>query len=260
MKKFTLITGGASGLGKDLAHLFAKDHNNLLLVSSNQNNLDNAKKELLETYKDIEVLTLKVDLSKPENLKQVSDFTTKEDLFINQLVNCSGFGDSKDFKDMDIERQIKMTELNCTCPLYLAHFYLQDMLKNNEGGIMNIASIAGFMAAPFMCTYHATKAYILLLGEAIDTELKGTNVHLTSICPGPFDSNFVNVANSQYEFNKIKTMTSEKVAKLAYKAYKKEKRISVIGFKNKLLTFAIRFVPRKLVNNIAASIMKEKNK
>ena len=260
MNKFTLITGGASGLGKDLAELFAKDNNNLFLVSSNTLHLNEAKKELEEKFPKIKVEILTVDLSKPENFKLVSEFTTEKGMFINNLVNCSGFGDRTDFKDMDIDRQIKMTELNCNAPLYLTHFYLKDMLKNNEGQIMNIASIAGFMTAPFMSTYHATKAYLLLLGEAISRELKGTNVHLTTICPGPFDSNFVNVAKSHYEFEKIKTMTSKQVAVLSYKAFKKKKTISVIGFKNKLLLFAIRFVPRKLVTNIAASIMKEKDK
>lgn len=258
MKKFTLITGGASGLGKDLAHLYAKDKNNLLLVSSSTKNLANAKEELNKAYPDIEVLTLCLDLTKRENFSKVKDFTVQNNLFINHLVNCAGFGDRTDFKDMDIERQMDMTELNCNCVLYLTHTYLQDMLKNNEGDIMIISSIAGFMPAPYMCTYHASKAYVLLLGEAVSRELKGTNVTLTTICPGPFDSNFVKVAKNDYEFSKIKTISSAEVADISYKALKKKKVIRVIGFKNKLMLFGVRFVSRKTVRNISANLMKEK--
>ena len=257
VEKFTLITGGASGLGKDLAKLFAKENNNLLLISSNENNLSTAKKELSEEFKNIKIETLCLDLANPLNLPKIKEFTDSKEMFINNLVNCSGYGDRTDFKEMDIKFNMRMTELNCNTPFYLCRTYINDMIKNNEGSIMNIASIAAFMPAPFMSTYHATKAYLLLLSEAISRELKGTNVTCTAICPGPFASNFVNVAKNNYEFDKIKVIPSEVVANKAFKAYKKKKVVKIIGFKNQLMVFALRFVPRKLVRAIAASTMKE---
>ena len=260
MKKFSIITGSASGLVKEISKLLAKENHNLILVDINENSLKETEKEITEINKDIEIITLAYDLSNKDNLKKIYEYTKSNGYFINYVINAAGFGDREDFIKMNIDRQMKMTDVCCNALLYFSQVYLEDMLNNNEGHILNISSIAGFMAAPFMSTYHATKAYLLLLGEAISRELKGTNVNLTTICPGPFDSNFVNVAKSHYEFEKIKTMTSKQVAVLSYKAFKKKKTISVIGFKNKLLLFAIRFVPRKLVTNIAASIMKEKDK
>ena len=79
------------------------------------------------------------------------------------------------------------------------------MLENNEGHIINVASIAAFMPGPFMCTYHATKAYLLLLGEAISYEIRKSNVKLLTLCPGPFLSEFVKKAHNDYTFKKIKT-------------------------------------------------------
>ena len=256
MKKFTLITGGASGLGLELAKLFAKDGNNIFLVSSNQNNLDKAKIELLEEYK-IEIETLALDLSNPDNFNRVKEYTDKHEIFVSNLVNCAGFGDRTDFIDMDISKQIKMVELNCNAPMYLMHAYLKDMLNAKEGHILNISSIAAFVPGPYMVTYHASKAFLNNISLGIERELRGTNVKLTTICPGPFESGFVSKAGNDYTFSKIKPVSASKVADISYKAFKKNKSLVVIGFKNKLMMFLTRLAPIKFVTNTSASQIKK---
>ena len=257
MKNYTLITGGASGLGRDLSNLFAKDKNNLFLVSSNIQNLEKAKQEIEKEYQ-VEVKVLALDLSNPDNFHLVKEFTDKNEMHIDILVNCAGFGDRCDFVDMDIDRQIKMIELNCNCPLYLMGSYVKDMVAEKRGHIINISSIAGFVPGPFMCTYHASKAFINNISEAIERELKGTGVNVTTVCPGPFDSGFVSKAHNDYTFKKIKPVTSEKIAEITYKAYKKNKSVKIIGFKNKLMIFFSRLVPRKMVVDTSAKQIKEK--
>lgn len=257
MKKYTLITGGSGGLGLELARLFAKDGNNLLLISSNLDKLNKAKEELLKEYK-VEIETLALDLSNPSNFSKVKEFSIKHEMFINNLVNCAGFGDRTDFTQMDIDKQIQMVELNCNAPMYLMHEFLQDMLKENEGHILNISSIAAFVPGPFMSTYHASKAFLLNISEAIARELKGTNVKLTCVCPGPFESGFVSKAGNEYTFSKIKPMPCLKVANKTYKAFKKNKSFKVIGFKNKLMMFLTRFAPRKFVTNTSANQIKKR--
>ena len=151
MEKYTLITGGASGLGLELSKLFAQDGNNLFLVSSNIKNLESAK-ELIEKDSGVKIHILAVDLTNPDNFLQVKEYSDKNDLFINNLVNCAGFGDRTDFKDMDINRQIKMVELNCNAPLYLMRVYLDNMLKYEEGHILNISSIwSGRKLSLYLC-------------------------------------------------------------------------------------------------------------
>lgn len=254
---FTLITGAASGLGKEFTKIYASHKNNLIIVDLNVPGLTKCKEELLSIDKDIVVVAIKCDLSNIEEVKKLCVKLNSKDIFINNLINAAGFGDREDFKDMDITKQINMTNVNCNALLYLTKFFLKNMLTNNEGHIINIASIAAFMPGPFMSTYHMTKAYVLLLGEALSYELKDTNVKLLTLCPGPFNSNFVKLAHNDYTFSKIKPVDASKVAKIGYKKSIKGKTLHIVGFKNRLTCFVIRFAPRKLVAKISAKTMKK---
>lgn len=253
--KITLITGAASGLGLEFAKLYAKDNNNLLLVDINEEKLNNAKKEL-SNYNVI-VDSIVADLTKKEELVKVYNYTKEKDYFVSNLVNSAGFGDRTDFIDMDIDKQMAMTDVDCNALLYFSRVFLENMLKYDEGHIINISSIAGFMPGPYMCTYHACKAYVLLLGEAISHEIRKTNVKLLTLCPGPFLSNFVKEAGNDYTFKKIKPMTAEYVAKFGYKKSIKGKKLAIVGFKNRLTVFACRFFPRSMVTSVSAKNMKK---
>lgn len=253
--KITLITGAASGLGLEFAKLYAKDNNNLLLVDINEEKLNNAKKEL-SNYNVI-VDSIVADLTKKEELVKVYNYTKEKDYFVSNLVNSAGFGDRTDFIDMDIDKQMAMTDVDCNALLYFSRVFLENMLKHDEGHIINISSIAGFMPGPYMCTYHACKAYVLLLGEAISHEIRKTNVKLLTLCPGPFLSNFVKEAGNDYTFKKIKPMTAEYVAKFGYKKSIKGKKLAIVGFKNRLTVFACRFFPRSMVTSVSAKNMKK---
>jgi short-subunit dehydrogenase len=108
-----------------------------------------------------------------------------------------------------------------------------------------------------MCTYHATKGYVLLLGEAISYELRNTNVKLLTLCPGPFLSQFVKKAHNDYTFSKIKPISSDEVAEFGYKKSLKGKSLAIVGFKNRITILASKFAPRKLVTSSSAKTMKK---
>lgn len=255
--KTTLITGAANGLGKEFAKLYAKDNNNLLLVDIEENALNQVKQELNLEFPNIEIDTIIADLSLKEDLRKVFEYTQSKKYFVNNLVNCAGFGDRTDFKDMDVEKQLKMTDVDCNALLYFTRVYLDDMLANNEGHIINIASIAGFLPGPYMCTYHACKGFVLLLGESISYELRKTNVKLLTLCPGPFMSKFVEKAHNDYTFSKIKPVSAAKVASFGYKKSLKGKKLAIVGLKNKLTIFITRFFPRSIVTASSAKTMKK---
>ena len=254
--KITLITGASSGLGLELARIYAKNNNNLLLVARSEDKLINIKKEIEQEY-NVFVDYKVIDVSKKEELSNLYQYTKEKDYFINNLVNNAGFGDRGDFIDMDIDKQMQMTDVNCNAVLYLTKVFLNNMLLNNEGHIINVCSIAAFMPAPYMCTYHATKAFVLYLGEAISYEIRKSNVKLLTLCPGPFTSNFVNLAHNDYTFKKIKPISALKVANFAYKKSIKGKKLAIVGFKNKLTVFACRFFPRSFVTMISAKNIKK---
>ena len=255
--KITLITGAANGLGKSFAKLYAKDNNNLLLIDIDENSLNDTINELKKEFPIIIIDSLIVDLNKVEELKKVYNYTLEKDYFVNNLVNSAGFGDRCDFIDMDIDKQIAMTNVDCNALLYFTRVFLDNMLKNNEGHIINISSIAGFLPGPYMCTYHACKGYVLLLGEAISYEIRKTNVKLLTLCPGPFLSKFVEKAHNDYTFSKIKPISSDKVAEYGYKKSLKGKSLAIVGFKNRLTILASKFAPRKLVTSSSAKTMKK---
>lgn len=255
--KTTLITGAANGLGKEFAKLYAKDNNNLLLVDIDEQALNQVKQELNQEFSNIEIDIVIADLSLKEDIRKVFDYTQSKKYFINNLVNCAGFGDRTDFKDMDVEKQLKMTDVDCNALLYFTRVYLDDMLANNEGHIINIASIAGFLPGPYMCTYHACKGFVLLLGESISYELRKTNVKLLTLCPGPFMSKFVEKAHNDYTFSKIKPVSAAKVASFGYKKSLKGKSLAIVGLKNKLTIFITRFFPRSIVTASSAKTMKK---
>lgn len=254
--KTTLITGAANGLGYEFACLYAKENNNLLLVDIEENKLIEKVNELKENFK-VNVDYIVADLSNKDELKKVYNYTLEKDYFVNNLVNCAGFGDRCDFVDMNIDKQLAMTDVDCNALLYFTKVFLDKMLKENEGHIINIASIAAFMPGPFMCTYHACKAFVLLLGEAISYEIRKSDVKLLTLCPGPFLSEFVKKAHNDYTFKKIKPVTAKKVAEFGYKKSIKGKSIAIVGFKNRLTVFACRFFPRKMVTMVSAKNMKK---
>ena len=255
--KITLITGAANGLGKSFAKLYAKDNNNLLLIDIDEISLNETINELKNEFPNILIDSLIVDLNKIEELKKVYNYTLEKDYFVNNLVNSAGFGDRCDFIDMDIDKQIAMTNVDCNALLYFTRVFLDNMIKNDEGHIINISSIAGFLPGPYMCTYHACKGYVLLLGEAISYEIRKTNVKLLTLCPGPFMSKFVEKAHNDYTFSKIKPISSDKVAEFGYKKSLKGKSLAIVGFKNRLTILASKFAPRKLVTSSSAKTMKK---
>ena len=255
--KITLISGAASGLGKEFAKLYLKDKNNLLLVDINEEGLNKTKEELTSLNSSLTIDIFKCDLSNIGEIKKLVNYTKEHNYFVNNLVNSAGFGDREDFLKMDIEKNIKLNHVNCDALLYLSRVYGEEMAKNKEGHIINVSSIAGFMAGPYMCTYHASKAYVLLLSESIGYELKKHNVHVLTLCPGPFNSNFVKKAHNDYTFKKIKPFEANEVALKGYKASLKNKKILITGLKNKLTVFITRLFSRSLVTSVSAKTMKE---
>ena len=252
---YTLVTGATGGLGKAFCELYAKDKNNLILVATNEQKLIDLKNEITDKY-DVNVEYCVADLSDKTALKKVFEFAQGLG-FVDNLVNNAGFGDRTDFKDMDVDFQLKMVDVNCNALLYFTRVFLDDMLKNNQGHIINVGSIAGFVPGPYMCTYHATKSFVLNFGESIAHELRKTNVKILTLCPGPFESGFVGKAGNDYTFEKIKPVPALTVAKLGYEYSKKGKTLCIVGFSNKLTVFAPRFFPRKFVTAMSASTLKK---
>lgn len=243
-----LVTGASSGIGRDIARELSKKGYDLVIVARNKERLEELKQELKTK---VEVISL--DLSKKENCMKLHE----EVKDIDVLINNAGFGDFGKFVDTDIEKEIQMIELNITSVHLLTKLYLKDMVKENKGRILNVASIAGFMPGPLMATYYATKNYIVKLSEAIREELKKqkSDVKISILCPGPVKTNFNNVANVKFELH---SLTSEYVAKYAVKEMLKNKFYIIPGLTIKVLKFLSKITPTPILAKCTYQMQKRK--
>ena len=158
-----LITGASSGIGRDMARYLAELGYDLIIVARRKDLLEQLKKDL-----KTEVKIVCMDISNLENSRQLFE----ENKEIDILINNAGFGDFGKFDETDLQKELSMIDTNIKSLHTLTKLYLPEMKKKNTGHILNVASIAGFMAGPLMATYYATKNYVVSLSKAIQKELK----------------------------------------------------------------------------------------
>ena len=214
-----LVTGASSGIGRDMARYLASLGYTVYAVGRDERKLSDLKNEFGEKIQVI----INIDL----------------------VVNNAGFGVFGEFADTDLEREISLINTNITAVHILTKLFLKDMLRENKGKILNVASIAGFAPGPLMGAYYASKAYVLRLTESVYEEVKKkkSNVTISALCPGPVDTNFNNVANVKFS---IKALPSEYVAKYGIDKALKGKLIIVPGIIPKLCRFFSKITPDKL--------------
>lgn len=202
-----LVTGASSGMGRDMAKYLLELNYDLILVSRDKGKLDKEFKK----YKD-RVKTYAFDLTKEEECINLYKEAQKENIDI--LINNAGFGDSGNFTETSLDKEIDMINLNVKAYHILTKLFLRDFVKRDYGRILNVASIAGFMPGPYMATYYATKNYIVSLSLAIYEELKKDNskVKISIFCPGPVDTNFSKVADVKFNITSISSKYASKVA------------------------------------------------
>ncbi len=245
-----LITGAGSGIGRDMAKYLALKGYDLILVGR-----DKSKLEELQNLLKVNSQIIIADLSDSTKVKEVYVMTKNENIDI--LVNNAGFGAFGNFYETDLNTEIDMVNTNVVAVHLLTKLYLRDMVKRDSGYILNVASSAAFGPGPLMATYYATKAYVNNLTEAINEELRraGSKVFVCSLCPGPVDTNFNNVAGVRFG---VKAMKSDEVARYAIDSMFKKKVVITPGFKMKMALFGRRFISRKMIRKITYNIQKSK--
>lgn len=254
MKKTALITGATSGLGYEFVKLFANDGYNLVLVARNEQKLEEIKQDFI----NVEVTAIAKDLSVPGAAKEVFQEVEKSGASIDVLVNNAGFGLMGKFDELDIHKQVEMIQLNITALTELTYYFLPKMKQRNDGRILNVASTAAFQPGPLMAIYYATKAFVLSFSEALVEELKGSNVTVTTLCPGATKTNFGAVANVEKTKMFSQAMASDIVAKRGYEALMSGKRVIITGGLNKAGALGAKFMPRSLAAKIAKYVAGEK--
>ncbi len=250
---YTLITGGSTGIGYELAKLFAKDNNNLLLVARDLAKLNLVKEEFKDLGIKVEVLSL--DLSEDKSILKLFNYIEDNNMIIENIVNNAGIGSFGYFKDIDNDNSEKLIKININTLTKISKYFLPKIIERNSGGILNISSTAAFCAGPKMGIYYASKAYVLNLTEAIHEECKGYNIKISCLCPGPVRTEFQSKAGIEKSKSVQKyLMEASEVAKIGYKGFKEGKTIIIPGFKNKLLVTVNKVLPRSITRKIIMKI------
>ncbi|QBD85835.1 SDR family oxidoreductase [Clostridium tetani] len=252
-RKTVLITGASSGIGYELAHVFAENNYNLILVARRLYKLKKMKKYFSENYK-ISVVIMENDLSKPRAAEDV--FYKIKDLGfdIDVLVNNAGVGQCGFFHEIDLEKHKDVIQLNIVALTELTRLVTVDMVKRKSGGILNIASTGAYQPGPLIAVYYATKAYVLSFSEALYNELKPYNIKVTTLCPGTTSTEF---AKNSGKGELKNAMSARTVAEIGYRALMKGKRVEVPGILNKVLVFISKITPRKLLASIVRCIQRK---
>jgi short-subunit dehydrogenase len=245
-----LITGASSGIGRDLARLFAADGHNLVLVARRAEALRALAGDLARQH-GIEASTIAADLVKPDAPARILSELSRAGTSIDVVVNNAGFGLQGTVAELPLERQLEMIQVNVTSLTALTRLFLPAMLRRNRGGILNVASTAAFQPGPLMAVYYATKAYVESFTEALAEEVRGTGLRVTCLCPGPTATEFAEAA-AMTDTNLFRggTMTSADVARIGYEGWKNGKVLVVPGLSNKVSMSLVRMSPRPMVRRI----------
>lgn len=229
--KNVLITGGTSGIGYELACVFAANKYEVSIVSSNDKQLLQVQKQLQERFGS-NIRIFKQDLSQLESAEMLYSQIQAEQMKIDILVNNAGFGLAGETVEIDVKNDEKMMILNMVTPVKLCKLFLPAMYERQQGSILNVSSTGAFQPGPFTSTYFASKAFLLSYSKAVRFEAQKHGVHVCTLCPGATRTNFF--AREGKPMPRT-AMSAEKVAQLAYRQLKKNKSVLIPGFANRAM-------------------------
>ncbi len=260
MGNFCLITGASGGIGKEFAHIFAKNGHSLILVARSTDKLKALCAELKNAY-EVETIPYCADLTSCTEIQRLYDYSKESGWQVDYLVNNAGFGDMSAFLDADWPRQRALIDLNISAVVQLTYFFGNDMKERGYGRIINLSSVAAFSAGPYMSLYYASKSFVLSFSEALAEELKGSGVTVTALCPGPTDTGFEKNANmgKSIMFSRLPTATAEQVAKAGYTAAMLGKPIKYHGIVTHSFNLLTRLLPRSVTRRLAKGMDQNKS-
>jgi short-subunit dehydrogenase len=255
-KRTALVTGASSGLGLELAQLFAADGHDVVLVARREAELEALAARLVA--RGVAAHVIPEDLSDATAPDRLVSELRRRGLEIEFLVNNAGFGARGPFATLPLQRQLDMLQVNISALVELTGLLVPGMIARGSGRVLNLGSTAGFQPGPGMAVYYASKAFVNSFTEALGFELRGTGVTATLSCPGATATEFGKVADNDRSrlFRAGGVMSALEVATVAYRAMLAGKPAVIHGARNQALIQAQRLAPRAAVRSIAARLNK----
>jgi len=249
--KRTLITGASAGIGAALAEVCAEHGHDLILVARREDKLRARAGDLEQRYK-VKVACIPEDLADIQGPKRLFDSVAARAFEVEHQINNAGVGLYGKFAETSLDAELKMIQLNATSVVQLTKYLLPGMIARGSGRILNVASTAAFVPGPWMSIYYATKAFLLSFSEAIDYELGAKGISVTTLCPGPTESEFkVRAGSQRSRLFEAFVMDAETVARAGYDGMMKGKSLVIPGLRNKLIPVAARMIPRSMIATLS---------
>jgi short-subunit dehydrogenase len=245
-ERVTLITGASSGIGTELARVFAANGHRLALTARRADRLETLAGEIVASGGAVPII-IPCDLEQPDAGDKIAAALTAAGVEVEFVVNNAGFGKFGHAIKIDLSEQLGMVAVNIRAMTDLS-LRFSDSLIRHRGGILNIGSIAGFMPGPGMAVYYASKAYVLSFTEALRGELGPLGVRVTALCPGPVPSEFQSRAGFKPGFDSvILNVSAANVALAGYRGLMANKRAVMPGLGIKIVPVLLRLFPRGFV-------------
>jgi short-subunit dehydrogenase len=251
--RVAVITGASAGIGSELAKIFARNGHRVALVARRLDRLEALAGEIVAAG-GAQPLIIACDLQKHDAGDAIAAALAEAGVEPEYLVNNAGFGLFGEWLQLDRTEQLSMVDVNVRALTDLS-LRFADSLARHKGGILNVASLAGFLPGPRMAVYYATKAYVLSFSEALFCELAPRGVRVTALCPGPVPTEFQARAGIIPGFDsKVLNISADAVAMAGYRGLMAGKRMVLPGLGMKVIPFMLRFVPRGLLVSLVGRV------
>src|SRR5882757_2302403 len=248
VSSISLVTGASSGIGAAIAEELASRGHSLALVARREERLRTLATELTSSY-GVAAEVIPADLGDPAERDRLADKLRDRGRVVEVLVNNAGFGHQADFATSQRERMVEMVRLNVEAVVDLTSRFMGPMVDRGRGSVINIASTAAFQPLPGSAVYAASKSFVLSFSEAIRTELRGSGVTVTAVCPGPVKTEFTEVAGVGGVEDRTPGavwMSAEDIARHAVDGAANDRRVVVPGAINRATALAGQHSPRAI--------------
>jgi len=255
MESWALVTGATSGIGESFTRLLAENNYNIVLVARDMPRLQERARELEAKFR-VETHIIQADLSTDAGCAVVEQYIANNR--VDVLINNAGFGLNKAFTMSDIDAEQQMFDVLVRTPMRLMHVALPLMKQRNKGVIINVSSVAGFIAGG---TYSAAKSYLTVLSESLHTELAGTNIKISALCPGFTRTEFHQRGRmSMKGLPSFMWLDSDKLVAKAWSDALKGEAVSIPGWQYQLLVFVIHSLPRSIIRKVGMNLRAKQRK
>ena len=255
MGSWALVTGATSGIGESFTRLLAENNYNIVLVARDLPRLQERARGLQEKF-NVETHIIQADLATDAGCSAVEQYIANNQ--IDVLINNAGFGLNKAFTMSELNAEQQMFDVLIRTPMRLMHTALPGMKERNKGVIINVSSVAGFIAGG---TYSASKAYLTVLSESLHTELAGTNIRISALCPGFTRTEFHQRGRmSMKGLPNFMWLDSDKLVAQSWSDALKGKAVSIPGWQYQLLVFVIHSLPRSIIRKVGMNLRAKQRK